>query len=80
MARYAAPVEDVVRTIGNALKCGTVYETTEQVSAVIHAVDCGLCRLVEDSFHAFRLFDSRWNVMLGIELTSLGKEFVGTQA
>lgn len=76
MAKYADEVEEVVRTVADANK-PTVYETMQQVSRLIAAIDCGLCRLVKDEHHLHKLYDERWNVTLGVELTSQGEIHVG---
>ena len=76
-AVFAEPVERVVRTVGDAFNTGTVFAGKDDIRAVLSAVDCGLCRLVENAQHPFRLRDDDWNVTLGIELTNNGLEYLG---
>ncbi len=77
MSTYDLEIERVVRIVGNAFKCGTVFEAANDIRAVLLSVDCGLCRLIKDDHHAFKLWDHASNVVLGIELTSAGLQFLG---
>lgn len=74
--RYSAQVEGVLAIVGNAFNTGTVFETDEQVAALMAAADCGLIRLVQE-IKPFKLYDSRWKTTVGIELTDLGLEHLG---
>ncbi len=75
MARYAEQVEHTVRSLGEKGERPVIFETAEQVSGLMHSVSCGLCCLVQDDNHNHKFHDTRWGVMIGIELTDSGKEF-----
>ena len=77
MWTYPDEVVRVVRVVGNAFKCGTVFDSADDIRAVLLSVDCGLCSLTKDEHHQFRLWDRPKNVVLGVELTSLGLQLLG---
>lgn len=74
--RYSPHVEGILAIVGNAFNTGTIFETDQEVSALMAAADCGLIRLVQE-IKPFKLYDSRWKTTVGIELTDLGLEHLG---
>ncbi len=75
--RYTKPVETVLRIIGNARNCGTIFETESDISAIRSAIGYGLLRLVPSARNAFQLSDTERGENKGIELTSHGMKFLG---
>ena len=70
---YNHAVEEIVRRVGADQP--NVISSPEDVEALLHTVNCTLCRIVpKTSAHKVVFEDSVWNnIQCGIELTDTGK-------
>lgn len=74
---YEPEVERVVRIVGNAFNTGTIFESEDDIRAVMNAVEAGLLKLVKHRLQAFRVRDRSRNIFMDVELTSPGLLFLG---